>query len=119
VPLRAGQAKLRGRVFSAFDRATMRRLLFHGTARGGAHYRAHRGRHGLRVQTAALRDGQQGVLRRRHFARDACYSDGYARTLPSGQQQMLLVDVVVGLAWARGSSGDKMRPLLPGEQSKR
>jgi len=32
VPLRAGQAKLRGRVFSAFDRATMRRLLFHGTA---------------------------------------------------------------------------------------
>jgi len=113
VPLRAGQAKLRGRVFSAFDRATMRRLLFHGTA--------HRRRHGLWVQTAALRDGQQGVLRRRHrdFARDACYSDGYARTLPSGQQQMLLVDVVVGLAWARGSSGDKMRPLLPGEQFKR
>jgi len=32
---------------------------------------------------------------------------------------MLLVDVVVGLAWARGSSGDKMRPLLPGEQFKR
>ena len=39
-----------------------------------------------------------GTANKAYCARDACYSDGYARTLTSGQQQMLLVDVVVGLA---------------------
>ena len=49
------------------------------------------------------------------FARDACYSADYARTLPSGQSQMLLADVVVG-QWVRGGPGIKMCPTLPGEQ---
>ena len=59
-----------------------------------------------------------------YFARDAWYSDGYARTLATGQQmgraaagqrQLLVVDVITGL-YCKGTQGDKMCPLLPGEQ---
>ena len=51
-----------------------------------------------------------------YFARDASYSDsGYARTLPSGQKQMLVVDVLVGRS-TPGQQGMTMCPLLPGEQ---
>jgi hypothetical protein len=32
------------------------------------------------------------------FARDAWYSDDYAKTLPSGDKHMILVDVLVGLS---------------------
>ena len=53
-----------------------------------------------------------------YFARDAKYSDDYARTLPSGQKQMLVVEVLVG-RWALGAEGMSMCPLLPGEQYKR
>jgi poly [ADP-ribose] polymerase 7/11/12/13 len=50
-----------------------------------------------------------------YFARDAKYSDSYAQTLPSGQKQMLLVDVVVG-RWTKGVKGMKTCPVVPGEQ---
>jgi poly [ADP-ribose] polymerase 7/11/12/13 len=50
-----------------------------------------------------------------YFARDASYSDTYARTLPTGQKQMLLVDVIVG-RWAEGQQGMKVCPTVPGEQ---
>ena len=50
-----------------------------------------------------------------YFARDAKYSDSYASTLPSGQRQMLLVDVVVGRS-TQGAKGMKTCPLVPGEQ---
>lgn len=54
-----------------------------------------------------------------YFARDAKYSDAYARTLPSDtgqkQKQMLVVEVMVG-KWTRGKKGVKVMPLLPGQQ---
>lgn len=50
-----------------------------------------------------------------YFARDACYSDTYARTLPTGQKQMLLVNVIVG-RWTTGKQGMKVCPTVPGEQ---
>ena len=53
-----------------------------------------------------------------YFARDARYSNDYARALPSGQKQMLVVEVLVG-RWAQGAPGMSMCPLLPGEQYKK
>ena len=50
-----------------------------------------------------------------YFVRDAKYSNDFARTLPSGQKQMLLVDVLVG-RWVKGVTGTRMLPLLPGER---
>lgn len=50
-----------------------------------------------------------------YFARDAKYSDSYACQLPSGQKQMLVVDVLVG-RYAQGAKGMKMCPLVPGEK---
>lgn len=50
-----------------------------------------------------------------YFARDAKYSNDYARTLPSNQKQMLLVDVLVG-RWTKGQQNMKMLPTLPGEK---
>ena len=66
------------------------------------------------------------VIDVRYFARDARYSDGYARTLRNGQKQLLVVDVITGL-YCKGTqakynkagkwiSGDKTCPLLPGQQ---
>ena len=49
-----------------------------------------------------------------YFARDAKYSNEYARRLASGKKQMLLVDVLVGRS-AQGAKGMKKCPLLPGE----
>ena len=45
-----------------------------------------------------------------YFARDACYSNNYASRLPSGQRQMLVVDVVVGRS-TPGQQGMKMCPV--------
>ena len=50
-----------------------------------------------------------------YFARDASYSDGFARTLATGQKQMLLVNVIVG-RWTAGQQGMKVCPTVPGEQ---
>ena len=50
-----------------------------------------------------------------YFARDAAYSDTYARTLPTGQKQLLLVDVIVG-RWTAGRQGMRVCPTVPGEQ---
>ena len=78
-----------------FLRATMRRLLFHGT--DAVECIVNDMVSGFKpllsgsVTGAIHGDGT-------YFARDASYSDSYARTLPSGQKQikMLLVDVMVG-----------------------
>ena len=50
-----------------------------------------------------------------YFARDAKYSDGgYANTLPNGQKQMMIVDVLIGRT-TKGSKGMKKPPLVPGK----
>ena len=48
-----------------------------------------------------------------YFARDAKYSDDYARSY-GGAKQMMLVDVLLGRS-AQGAKGMKMYPLLPGQ----
>ena len=48
-----------------------------------------------------------------YFARDAKYSDDYARS-QGDAKQMMLVDVLVGRS-AQGQEGMKMYPKLPGE----
>ena len=53
-----------------------------------------------------------------YFARDAKYSNNYARRLSNGQRQLLLVDVAVG-RWTLGVKGMNVYPLLPGEEFKR
>ena len=45
-----------------------------------------------------------------YFARDARYSNDYARTLASGDKQMMLVDVLVGLS-TQGAQDMKVCPL--------
>lgn len=50
-----------------------------------------------------------------YFARDAKYSHDYARALPTGQRQMLVVEVAVG-RWAQGKRGLKSCPVIPGEK---
>ena len=53
-----------------------------------------------------------------YFARDAKYSHAYARTLPGGQKQMLMANVLVG-RWAKSEEGAPCPPLLPGSQCDR
>jgi hypothetical protein len=99
----------------AFDEGTMKRLLFHGT--GAVEAIVNDLVAGFlpllsgSVTGAIYGDGT-------YFARDAKYSDDYAKRLPNGQKQMLLVEVVVG-RWTKGGRGMKMCPLLPGEKYKR
>ena len=107
-------ATLEKQIGADYVAGRMRRLLFHGTQAVDAIVNSTDG-HGFLPLLAGTAVGAiygDGT----YFARDAKYSDGgYARTLPSGQKQMLVVDVLVGRA-ARGTQGDKMCPLLPGER---
>jgi len=92
----------------------MRRMLFHGTQAVEEIINSTDG-HGFLPLLAGLATGAM-FGDGSYFARDAKYSDGgYAKTLPNGQKQMLVVDVLVGRS-ALGEKGMKMCPLLPGEQ---
>lgn len=53
-----------------------------------------------------------------YFARDAKYSDSYAARLPTGQKQLLLVQVAVG-RFCQGQQGMKICPVVPGTQYRR
>ena len=96
--------------------ATMRRTLFHGTRCRGD------------VLAKIINDPDAGFLPLKsgsrtgakygdgtYFARDARYSDDYAARLPTGEKQMLAVDVVVG-RWAQGRQGLNECPLVRGER---
>ena len=90
----------------------MRQMLFHGTNAVEAIVNSVDG-HGFLPMLAGTSTGAiwgDGT----YFARDARYSDEYARTLPSGDKQMMLVDVLVGLS-IQGAQGDKVCPFLPGQ----
>lgn len=104
-------ATLQKRIGLEWEGPKMRRMLFHGTEAVEPIINSTDG-HGflpLMTKIAIYGDGT-------YFARDARYSDGgYARELPNGQKQMLVVDVLVGRS-ARGKKGMKACPLLPGEQ---
>ena len=89
---------------AGFDTGSMRRLLFHGTdAIEPIVNDVVSGFKPLLSGTVTGAIHGDGT----YFARDAKYSDHYARQLPSGQKQMLLVDVVVG-RWAKGAPELKM-----------
>ena len=99
-----------------YNAAEMRQLLFHGTDAVEAIVNSTDG-HGFLPLLAGSKVGAiwgDGT----YFARDARYSNDYARTLPNGQKQMLVVDVLVG-RWAQGKKNMSMCPLLPGEQYKK
>jgi len=95
-----------------WDEGRMRQMLFHGTNAVEAIVNSVDG-HGFLPMLAGTSTGAiwgDGT----YFARDARYSDDYARTLPSGDKQMMLVDVLVGLS-TQGAQGMKVCPFLPGQ----
>jgi poly [ADP-ribose] polymerase 7/11/12/13 len=95
-----------------WDEGRMRQMLFHGTNAVEAIVNSVDG-HGFLPMLAGTSTGAiwgDGT----YFARDARYSDDYARTLPSGDKQMMLVDVLVGLS-TQGAEGMRVYPLLPGQ----
>jgi poly [ADP-ribose] polymerase 7/11/12/13 len=95
-----------------WDEGRMRRMLFHGTNAVEAIVNSVDG-HGFLPMLAGTSTGAiwgNGT----YFARDARYSNDYARTLPSGDKQMMLVDVLVGLS-TQGAQGMKVCPFLPGQ----
>ena len=102
-----------------WDDAKHRKKLWHGTEAVEAIVNSQDG-YGFLPLLAGLKTGAKwgdGT----YAARDARYSDNYARTLQSGQmlhKQMLLVDVLLGQS-VQGKEGMKMCPLLPGEKHKR
>jgi poly [ADP-ribose] polymerase 7/11/12/13 len=104
------------RQLKEWDEGTMRRKLWHGTEAVEAIVNSEDG-YGFLPLLAGTKVGAKwggGT----YFARDARYSNDYARSLSSGQKQMLLCDVLVGQS-AQGAQGMKMCPLLPGEKIKR
>ena len=99
--------------------AQMRRLLFHGTHSDAALKSIINSvdGHGFLPLLSGSKVGAKfgdGT----YYARDSRYSNDYAFTLPNGQKQMLVVDVLVG-RWTLGQEGTKMPPLLPGERYSR
>jgi len=96
-----------------WNKHTMRQLLFHGTEKVEEIVNSVVG-HGFLPLLAGT---VTGVIHGHgtYFARDARYSNDYARTLPSGQKKLLVVDVLLG-RWAKGAPHMKMLPLLPGER---
>ena len=96
----------------AFNKSTMIRLLFHGTTESACKSIIESDVAGFQPLLAGEATGAvwgDGT----YFARDAKYSDDYACTLPSGQKQMLVAEVVVG-RWTKGAKGIKIYPELPG-----
>jgi hypothetical protein len=102
-----------------WDDKKHRKKLWHGTQAVDAIVNSQDG-YGFLPLLAGLKTGAiwgDGT----YAARDAKYSDNYAKTLQSGQKlhkQMLLVDVLLGQS-VQGKEGMKMCPLLPGEKNKR
>jgi poly [ADP-ribose] polymerase 7/11/12/13 len=95
----------------------MRQMLFHGTEAVEAIINSTDG-HGFLPLLSGTSTGAihgDGT----YFARDARYSNnGYARSLPTGQKQLIVAEVLVG-KWTKGHKGMKKRPLLPGELYKK
>ena len=95
-----------------WDEGRMRQMLFHGTNAVEAIVNSVGG-HGFLPMLAGTSTGAiwgDGT----YFARDAGYSNYYARTLASGDKHMMLVDVLVGLS-IQGAQGMKVCPFLPGQ----
>jgi len=99
-----------------YNPATMRQMLFHGTEAVEDIINSTDG-HGFLPLLSGSRVGAKhgdGT----YFARDAEYSNKYARKIGNGQKQMLVAEVLVG-RWTKGQKGMKVYPLLPGEQYKK
>jgi hypothetical protein len=86
------------------------RLLFHGTKEDSSHDIIHGKTAGFEPMASGARTGAiwgHGV----YFARDAAYSHDYCEELPSGERQMLLNHVLVGLS-TQGKADIKMYPKI-------
>ena len=94
-----------------------RQMLFHGTTAIDAIINSTDG-HGFLPLLSGSRVGAKYGYGT-YFARDARYSNnGYANTLPTGQRQLIVAEVLVG-KWTKGRRGMSNYPLLPGEQFKK
>jgi hypothetical protein len=86
------------------------RLLFHGTKKDSTHDIIHGRTAGFEPLASGVRTGAiwgNGA----YFARDAAYSHNYCEELPSGERQMLLNHVLVGLS-TQGKADIKMYPKI-------
>lgn len=99
-----------------WDGDTMRRKLWHGTQAVEAIVNSEDGYGFLPLLSGTATGAIWGDGT--YFARDARYSNDYARRLPSGQKQMILCDVLVGQS-AKGAKAMKMCPVVPNEKYKR
>ena len=98
-----------------YDKASMLRLLFHGTKTAeAAQSIINNSTDGFRPLLSGSATGAvhgDGV----YFARDASYSHNYAVKLPGGRRQMLVASVALGRC-TKGRKGERMPPLLPESQ---
>ena len=94
--------------------ASMQRFLFHGTKAVDDIVNSMDGFLPLLSGSATGALHGNGV----YFARDASYSDNYAKVISVGRKQMIIADVLIGRS-ACGKSGMVQPPLLPGEKYKR
>ena len=99
----------------SYDKASMLRLLFHGTnSAEAAESIINNSTDGFRPLLSGSATGARhgdGV----YFARDASYSHSYAVKLPNGHRMMLVASVALGRC-TKGKKGEKMPPLLPESQ---
>jgi len=107
---------LKKQMGAEWDRNKMRQMLFHGTEAIDVIVNSVDG-YGFLPLLAGTSTGAiwgDGT----YFARDAKYSNDYAKTLSNERRQMFLVDVLVGKS-AQGAEHMKTCPLLPSEKYKR
>jgi len=107
---------LKKQMGAEWDRNRMRQMLFHGTEALDIIVNSVDGYCFLPLLAGSSTGAIWGDGT--YFARDAQYSNDYAKNLSSQKKQMLLVDVLVGQS-AQGAKSMKMCPLLPGEKYKR
>ena len=101
------QQRLDGGERGTFDRKTMIRTVFHGTSAVDDIVNAADGHSFLPLLSGTNVGAIWG--HGTYFARDASYSNNYANMLTSGQQQLLLVEIVTGNV-AQGRQGMKVYP---------
>jgi len=97
---------------SGMDEKDIVQLLFHGTSEQSIRDIVHSVAGGFEPLAAGTSTGAKWGDGS-YFARDASLSAGYTSELSSGNRQMLLNEVVVGLS-TKGKKGTKAYPKVPG-----
>jgi len=108
---------IKQRLGTKFDAKTCVQLLFHGTKTAETLDKIVHGDEGF-IPTMA--GGATGCRygKGSYFAKNAEYSNHYASRLSTGEKQLLVAEVAVGL-WTKGESTMLAPPMLPGDKSHR